>query len=144
MSIPTKLLSDSKGKTTDNSSFLSAKVKAFYFTAHWCPPCRVFTPFLAEIYKEVNKKEKEFEIIFVSSDKSKSEYESYFEEMPWLAVPFDDSETIKKLKTKYFVSGIPTLVIVDNEGNVLNEDGYLELSQSDDPVETINDWKSLY
>ena len=36
------------------------------------------------------------------------------------------------------------LVIVDNEGNVLNEDGYVELAQSDDPVEIIDSWKNLY
>ena len=106
--IPTKLLSDSKGSLTDNSSFASAKVKAFYFSAHWCPPCGVFTPFLKKLYKEVNEKGKEFEIIFVSSDKSDSEFEGYFEEMPWLAVPFDEKETIKKLRSTYSVSGIPT------------------------------------
>ena len=27
------------------------KVVAFYFSAHWCPPCRGFTPVLKKFYE---------------------------------------------------------------------------------------------
>lgn len=30
-------------------------VIAYYFSAHWCPPCKAFTPKLAEKYKTWNK-----------------------------------------------------------------------------------------
>ena len=33
---------------------MTAKVTAYYFSAHWCPPCRGFTPNLAKFYKKVN------------------------------------------------------------------------------------------
>ena len=26
------------------------KILCFYFSAHWCPPCRNFTPILADFY----------------------------------------------------------------------------------------------
>ncbi|KAI4455006.1 nucleoredoxin [Holotrichia oblita] len=57
---------------------IPAGVKGFYFSAHWvsvsltfsfCPPCKAFTPQLAEVYRLVRKREPTFEIIFVSSDR---------------------------------------------------------------------------
>merc|ERR1712226_240936 len=49
---------------------LNGKVFGLYFSAHWCPPCRGFTPQLAEWYtKSLNNKG--LEILFVSSDKDK-------------------------------------------------------------------------
>merc|ERR1712045_671815 len=53
-----------------------------YFSAHWCPPCRGFTPKLAERYNEGLKDN--MEIIFVSSDQDSSQFDAYFKEMPWL------------------------------------------------------------
>lgn len=32
----------------------SLKWVGFYFSMHSCPPCREFTPILAELYKETN------------------------------------------------------------------------------------------
>ena len=53
-----------------------------------CPPCRGFTPKLAEFYEMMKKSKKEFEIVFASSDKDQSSFDSYMKEMPWLAIPF--------------------------------------------------------
>ena len=72
-----------------------------YFSAHWCPPCRGFTPKLADVYKELNGLEKSFEIVFLSSDKSEDAFKEYFNEMPWLALPFTKRDLKTKLADKY-------------------------------------------
>merc|ERR1712048_719448 len=40
-----------------------------YFSAHWCPPCRGFTPKLAECYNALQAAGKPFEVVFLSSDR---------------------------------------------------------------------------
>ena len=42
--------------------------------------------------------------------------------MPWLALEFDDDHKAS-LKSKYNVSGIPKLVIIDSNGELITENG---------------------
>lgn len=103
-------------------SSLSGKVVAIYFSGSWCGPCRRFTPKLVEVYQEVAPKG-DFEVVFVSSDRDEESFNGYFSEMPWLAVPFSDSDTRKHLKELFKVRGIPNLVIIDSNGKVTTENG---------------------
>lgn len=66
------------------------EIIAFYFSAHWCPPCRRFTPILADFYEEIKDQELPLEIIFVSSDETEDGLFSYMNEAhgDWFAVPF--------------------------------------------------------
>lgn len=111
------------GAKTPVSQLSTNKVVGLYFSAHWCPPCRGFTPKLAEAYKKISK-DKSFEVVFVSSDRDEESFSSYFSEMPWLAVPYADRDLKKKLSKKFKVSGIPALILLDGEtGAVLSKDG---------------------
>ena len=40
-------------QVTPPEALASAEYVGFYFSAHWCPPCRKTTPLLAKSYKEV-------------------------------------------------------------------------------------------
>lgn len=105
-------------------SVLGGKIVGIYFSAHWCGPCRQFTPTLVETYKKLVAAGKPFEIVFVSSDNTQADMYSYMKRagMPWLAVPFRGA-VANTLKSKYSVRGIPTLVVVDQEGNTLTTSG---------------------
>ena len=89
-----------------------------YYSAHWCPPCRGFTPMLADFYNKAKAANKDFEIIFVSSDGEKSDFEEYYASMPWLALKFDEREMKQQLADKHGVRGIPALITVAPDGAV--------------------------
>lgn len=95
---------------------------AFYFSAHWCPPCRAFTPELVKFYNANEGKKTKFEIIFVSSDHDEKSMEGYMLEakMPWPAINFRNVERLKEIN-KLCGAGIPCLVLVDREGKVLSD-----------------------
>ena len=80
----------------DVSSLLpSGGVLGLYFSAHWCPPCRAFTPELALWYNNIKSgpNGSKFEIVFVSCDSDEESFSDYFAEMPWHALPYSDRET---------------------------------------------------
>ena len=91
-----------------------------YFSAHWCPPCRNFTPKLKNFYEVVNKNQKQIEIIFITSDKSEAEFNEYFGSMPWISLPFKD-ESIDILKQTFEVMGIPTFLVFNSEGKLIDD-----------------------
>lgn len=94
-----------------------------YFSAHWCPPCRGFTPKLAEYYNKVNKNKLRFEVVFVSSDQDEDQFKDYFGEMPWAALKYDERDTKGSLSQTYSIRGIPTLVVLDKKGQTVNANG---------------------
>lgn len=105
---------------------IAGKTLGIYFSAHWCPPCRGFTPTLAKHYKTYKEKGLPFEIIFSTGDRDEASFESYYKEMAaeggdWLAMPWSSSSNRDELDSLFEVSGIPCLVIVDENGRVINK-----------------------
>lgn len=99
----------------------SGKAIGIYFSAHWCPPCRGFTPKLAEFYKDGLKDK--MEIFFVSSDRDQKAFDEYFAEMPWQALPFEKREEKATLSEMFGVQGIPSFVVINNDGTVITTEG---------------------
>ncbi|XP_033747442.1 nucleoredoxin-like [Pecten maximus] len=134
---------DKAEKVCVNSLCGRNSVIGLYFSAHWCPPCRGFTPILVDFYKSLKLKNEDikFEIVFVSWDKDEAGFTDYFSSMPWLALPFDpDKRKKSKLAKKFRVQGIPKLVLLDGEtGKKITTDGYMRLTE--DPEGSEFPWR---
>jgi nucleoredoxin len=104
-------------------------VVGIYFSAHWCPPCRGFTPTLVETYESLKATGKKFEVVFVSSDQDKDAFESYFASMvttkadQWLALDYEQRDLKADLSELFEVNGIPTLVLLKPDGSLITKDG---------------------
>eukprot|EP00584_Thalassiosira_punctigera_P019288 CAMPEP_0172550886 /NCGR_PEP_ID=MMETSP1067-20121228/33396_1 /TAXON_ID=265564 ORGANISM="Thalassiosira punctigera, Strain Tpunct2005C2" /NCGR_SAMPLE_ID=MMETSP1067 /ASSEMBLY_ACC=CAM_ASM_000444 /LENGTH=167 /DNA_ID=CAMNT_0013338567 /DNA_START=95 /DNA_END=598 /DNA_ORIENTATION=- len=132
------LLNDKGEEVPSSEALRGKKYVMLYFSAHWCPPCRKFTPLLAAAYNAHkahvaatgggdDDDEGEIEVIFVSSDSVQSEYDQYRGAMPWLSVPFSNLHKLRikdELSGKYGVRGIPDLIVLDgNNCEVVERNG---------------------
>lgn len=117
------------GVKTAQEVLAGKRAVGLYFSAHWCPPCQQFSPILGSFYEAVCS-QNDMEIIFVSSDRDKESFDSYYETMPFAALPFKQRDMKQQLSEKYDVSGIPKFVIFDGEGNIKSLDGRSDVMNS--------------
>ena len=122
-------LVDAQGKKHQVSE-LKGKIVGIYFSAHWCPPCRQFTPKLVE-FRDACAKDG-FEIVFVSFDKDKEAMSGYMNEMKmkWLAVPYKSQAAKKLTNETYNVHSIPTLIVLDKNGKVITKEARKEVEMN--------------
>lgn len=113
---------DQAGERVDPAT-LDGKILCLYFSAHWCPPCRAFTPELAAFYTAATEAGTPLDIVFVSSDRDEASAKEYFAGMPWKMLAYADRETKASLSTRFDVCGIPTLVVLDEKGQLLTDNG---------------------
>merc|ERR1712038_1897001 len=140
-SIKQQTLIKADGSKVQASEALNGKsIVCLYFSAHWCPPCRGFTPILKDFYEEVH--DKGVEIIFVSSDRDSDAMMSYMKEShgDWYALEHG-SKFIDELEELYEVEGIPTLVVLEADGSLITSDGRGTV-QSKGP-KAVEEWKNV-
>ena len=132
------VLHDADGKEIDAAS-LKGKHVGLYFSAHWCPPCRAFTPSLVA-FRDDNA-DKNFEIVFVSLDKSQGDKKKYIEqmEMKWLSIPGASSKAADSLAQQFEISGIPALIILAPDGSVVTAQGREDVMMSSETA--LSKWK---
>lgn len=102
-----------------------------YASAHWCGPCRQYTPKLTTWYQQQvksasaaansDRNESPLEIVFVSADHDEASFRSYYSSMPWTAIDYDDP-TREQMMSYIRVSGIPRLTVLDGRNGTIIED----------------------
>ncbi|KAL3209287.1 hypothetical protein MRX96_009278 [Rhipicephalus microplus] len=138
-----------------------------YFAAQWCPPCRVFTPILANAYRRAKDEGLPIEVVFVSSDRNANDMSAYVksDHEDWPALPYGDAlqavhyeehvaakdcECLSALvgftssaavsRARYKVAGIPTLVVVKADGALVSTNGRPDVQTKG--YKAFKDWLS--
>ena len=119
---------DGKNGKVKLSDVKESPLIGVYFSAHWCPPCRAFTPVLSKFYQVANKANKQIEIIFISFDRDEKGFKEYYDTMPWLAFPFGDDKKMKFSKD-FEIFGIPALLVFDKNGKLIDADGRMTVQK---------------
>ena len=120
-----------------NLKDINKKIIGLYFSASWCPPCRKFTPILSTFYEDMIEYYDDIEIIYISSDKTNNEFNEYWEEMTFLALPYIDREKKEELTKLYEVKQIPVLVFINNNGEIITKNGKEIIQNSNGNIEFV-------
>jgi nucleoredoxin len=80
-------------------------------------------------------KAKGLEVVFVSSDRDEESFNDYFKEMPWLALDYADRKRKDQLSNLFGVQGIPSLVIIDQDGSTITTNGRASVSSDPEGLE---------
>ena len=109
------------GKPFDQST-LTGKVVLVDFWATWCGPCIAEIPNVLEAYQKYSSQG--FEVVGVSLDQDRDALEKFVtdKKIPW-PILFENSEGSgwqHPLATYYGISGIPTVILIGKDGNVVS------------------------
>lgn len=100
-----------KGEFVEKGYLSSLEYLLVYFADFGSPPCRKFTPHLTEWYNK-HKKEKKFDILFVSNDSEEPSFKLASETVPWMSLAFTAEQANVALAKLFDVEGIPTLGLI--------------------------------
>lgn len=107
----------------DEKVLLSSIIKPGEYTmlefwASWCAPCRGEIPHLKNVYNEY--KNRKFNIVSVSIDENKSDWEKALKEekMPWIQM-YDSAGFDSDIMKKYRVFGVPASFIINPQGKIV-------------------------
>lgn len=110
------------GSELDWASYRGKVVLVDYW-ATWCGPCRAEVPNVLENYLKYH--DKGFDVVGISLDEKRSDAEDYVKQtnIPWPSLfheASDESGWQNPMAVKYGITGIPTAILIDQEGKVVS------------------------
>ena len=130
-----------------------------YVSAHWCGPCRQYTPKLMVWYQQQQQQQQQqvatssasvaanaknttnesaIEIVFVSADHDVGSFQSYYSSMPWTAIDYEMDATTREQFMSYLrVTGIPQLAVLNGRTGAIIENNAVHKSLD------IQRWRTL-
>ncbi|CAM9814917.1 unnamed protein product [Scytosiphon promiscuus] len=109
-----------------------------YVSAGWCPPCRSFSPVLSKWAKE---RKDDFEVVFVSLDKSEQEMRDYVAGKGFVRLPFEPEADRHKAAESFGVQALPTLIIVNGDtGEIVTSWGRSAILKN--PKSCVSEWRA--
>ena len=107
------------GQSVDLSRF-KGKTLLVNFWASWADPVRRDLPELVKVYQKY--KGKDFEIVGVNLDNEKADVETFLKEnpLPWTQLFEPGGIEKSRFATEYGIIALPTMILVDPQGKVLN------------------------
>ena len=98
------------------------KMLGLLFSGSWCYWCRDFRPKLVKVYNDYLDTDQAFEVLFISADRDEDAFVEFWKQMPWLALSYTDRDAAENIGEAYGVGGYPSFVLVDGDGNVVDDD----------------------
>ena len=127
----------------DDKTFLRYNVIGILFTGSWVPPAKEFMQKLEELYAEVNKTEKIFEIVQISNEKSEHAYKEQLNpKRNWLYLPFNDP-FMKNLVEQFNIEYLPTFIVVNRDLFVLSQNGRKDMIDNEG-IKAYEKWYKAY
>ncbi len=110
---PAFALPDVHGDTVLLARF-AGKVTLVNFWASWCDPCREEFPHMAQLYRELDRKD--FEIVAISDDVDRGKMATFLREY---RPPFPILVGGGRMKQIYHYRGLPYSVLLDRRGRII-------------------------
>lgn len=113
---------DTVGKAYDFSAVMNGKqVGLIIFWASWCGPCRVEMPHLVKLYDKYKDK---VAFVSLSVDEKKQNWQKAVKQLsvPWPSLAaFSGNKNTKTVMEIFPVLEVPSFLLVDSDGNVLQD-----------------------
>lgn len=142
-SLGKKFLNNKLEEVLAENSVSKMNYIGLFFTGSWCPPCELFANDLVTVYNEANMKEKVFEVVQISNEKSEKDFKTSISDSdrPWLFLPYGDPAVVN-LVSEYKVTHLPMLIIVNKDKVLLSETGRNDVVENG--TKAYEKWYKLY